>query len=67
MNYWSLADFRLFSLFFSQVYGVAISPGTDQVVIIRIHGNDLVICLHNDRNENRVAELVGLLVNVAKK
>ncbi|XP_065053138.1 unconventional myosin-Id-like [Rhopilema esculentum] len=51
----------------TKVQGIAISPGTDQVIIIRNHGNDLVICLYNDKQENRVSELVGLLTYVSKR
>lgn len=46
---------------------MAISPGTDQLIIIRIPGNDLIICLHNERQENRAPELVGLLSYVTKR
>eukprot|EP00794_Sanderia_malayensis_P003495 gene3495-3994_t len=51
----------------SKVHGIVLSPGTDQTIIIKVHGNDLVICLENDKQENRVAELVGLLVSVSKR
>ena len=50
-----------------KVQSVAISPGSDQLIIVRIPGNDLVICLHNEKQENRVAELVGLLSHITKK
>ena len=50
-----------------KVEGVAISPGSDQLIILRIHGNDLIICLHNEKHENRVAELVGLLSHVSRR
>lgn len=46
---------------------MALSPGKDQLVIIRIPGNDLVVCLHNDKQENRVSELIGLLSYVMKR
>lgn len=51
----------------TKVQGVALSPGKDQLVIIRIPGNDLVVCLHNDKQENRVSELIGLLSYVMKR
>jgi len=51
----------------SRVQAVAVSPGSDQLIVVRIPGNDLVICLHNEKQENRVAELVGLLSHITKK
>ncbi len=58
---------KMITSFIPQVHGIALSPGSDQVIIIKVHGNDLVICLHNDKQENRVSELMGLLVYVCKR
>lgn len=50
---------------FPQMTGLSISPGSDQLVIIHLEGgNDLVLCLENNRKEERVGELVGILCHL---
>lgn len=42
--------------------GISLSPGRDQLVVIHSNkGNDLVITLKTQNNEERVGELVGVL------
>lgn len=47
---------------FTDVTGISISPNADQLIIIHLRGgNDLVVGLTNNRQENRTPELVGIL------
>ncbi|XP_071959724.1 unconventional myosin-Id-like isoform X2 [Antedon mediterranea] len=46
----------------TEITALSISPGTDQLVIVHLqNGNDLVVCLTNSSQENRVPEFVGVL------
>ncbi|XP_038044734.1 unconventional myosin-Id-like [Patiria miniata] len=46
----------------SEVTGMSITPGSDQLVILHLSGdNDIVVGLTNTRGENRVPELIGVL------
>lgn len=50
--------------FLLQITGVSVTPGRDQLVIIHLSGgNDLVLCLQNPAQEERVGELVGVLTS----
>lgn len=47
-----------------QVSGISVSEGKDQLVIIHLASkSDFAFCLQTANGENRVAELVGVLVN----
>lgn len=44
--------------------GISVSPGQDQLVVFHTpYGNDLVVSLHNTKQEDRVGEVVGLVCN----
>ncbi|XP_076094542.1 unconventional myosin-Id-like isoform X1 [Mytilus galloprovincialis] len=46
----------------SEVTGVSVSPGKDQLVAIHLSSeNDLVVCLQNPGKEERVGEFIGTL------
>ncbi|XP_063421774.1 unconventional myosin-Id-like isoform X2 [Mytilus trossulus] len=46
----------------SEVTGVSVSPGKDQLVAIHLSSeNDLVVCLQNPSKEERVGEFIGSL------
>ncbi|BFY98224.1 hypothetical protein BsWGS_01264 [Bradybaena similaris] len=46
----------------TDVTGLSLTPGKDQLIIIHLSGgNDLVLCLENPAQEERVGELVGVL------
>ncbi|XP_059159355.1 unconventional myosin-Id-like [Physella acuta] len=48
----------------TNITGVSVTPGKDQLVIIHLSGgNDLVLCLQNPAQEERVGELVGVLTS----
>lgn len=49
---------------FSKLTGVSVTPGPDdQLVVLHLsEGNDLVVALTSHRQENRVGELVGIVV-----
>ncbi|KAK7010457.1 unconventional myosin-Id [Biomphalaria glabrata] len=48
----------------TQITGVSLTPGKDQLIIIHMSGgNDFVVCLENPAHEERVGELVGILVS----
>ncbi|XP_057293131.1 unconventional myosin-Id-like isoform X2 [Hydractinia symbiolongicarpus] len=46
---------------FNKITGLAVTTGADNFVSIRSPGNDLVICLYNNKKECRSGELVGVL------
>ncbi|XP_071495589.1 unconventional myosin-Id-like [Diadema antillarum] len=51
----------------SEVTGISVTPGTDQLIIIHLSGdNDIVVCLTSAELENRVPELLGILANMWK-
>ena len=51
-----------------QLTGISISPGTDQLCILHLRtGNDLVLCLTNNRSDERVGEIVGTLCKLWQK
>lgn len=39
------------------------STSGDNVVVVRIDGNDLVMCLYNNKKECRSGEFVGVIYN----
>ena len=41
--------------------GICLTSGSDNLFIIRVAGNDFVMCLHNDKNECRSGELLGII------
>lgn len=48
----------------TQVTGLSVTSGRDQLVVLHARGqDDLVVCLHRSRPplDNRVGELVGVL------
>ncbi|XP_012934852.1 unconventional myosin-Id [Aplysia californica] len=46
----------------TDVTGMSVSPGRDQLAIIHLSGgNDLVLCLENPAQEERVGELIGVM------
>jgi myosin-1 len=52
----------------SDLTGVSVSPGPDQLAIVHLQGgNDLVVCLTNKKHEERVGELVGTLAKIWEK
>lgn len=54
----------------SQVTGVSVSPGKDQLVVFHTKDSrDLVVCLQGmvPANENRIGELVGTLLSHFKR
>lgn len=54
----------------SQVTGVSVSPGKDQLVVFHTKDNrDLVVCLQGmvPANESRIGELVGALLSHFKR
>uniref|UniRef100_A0A0B7ADG6 Myosin motor domain-containing protein n=2 Tax=Arion vulgaris TaxID=1028688 RepID=A0A0B7ADG6_9EUPU len=47
---------------FSEVTGLSLTPGKDQLVVIHLSGgNDFVLCLQNPAHEERAGELVGVM------
>lgn len=57
-------------LLLSQVTGVSVSPGKDQLVVFHTKDNkDLVVCLQGmvPASESRIGELVGALVSHFKR
>lgn len=55
---------RTLDLAHSQVTGLSVTSGRDQLVVLHARGrDDLVVCLHRARppQDNRVGELVGVL------
>lgn len=58
------------SLASSQVTGVSVSPGKDQLVVFHTKDSrDLVVCLQGmvPANESRIGELVGTLLSHFKR
>lgn len=58
------------SLALSQVTGVSVSPGKDQLVVFHTKDSrDLVVCLQGmvPANESRIGELVGTLLSHFKR
>ncbi|GFO41945.1 unconventional myosin-id-like [Plakobranchus ocellatus] len=46
----------------TEITGMTVTPGKDQLAIIHLNGgNDLVLCLENPAQEERVGELVGVV------
>jgi len=45
----------------SKIVGAAVSGGSDNLCILRILGNDLVVCLYNNKRECRSGEFIGIL------
>ena len=44
------------------------TQGTDQLIAVHLNGgNDLVLCLQSEVDEERVGELVGIIANHVKK
>lgn len=69
---------RLYSVFtlplplllFSQVTGMSVSPGKDQLVVFHTKDNrDLIVCLQGmvPAGESRIGELVGTLLSHFKR
>lgn len=48
---------------FASVMGVAVTNTGDNLVVVRVTGNDLVMCLYNNKKECRTGEFVGVLFN----
>ncbi|XP_050418381.2 unconventional myosin-Id isoform X2 [Patella vulgata] len=45
-----------------EITGLGLTPESDQLIVIHLSGgNDLVLCLMNNKKEERVGELVGIL------
>lgn len=54
----------------SQLTGLSVSNGKDQLVVFHTKDNkDLIVCLFSKQptHENRIGELVGVLVNHFKR
>ncbi|GMT18808.1 hypothetical protein PFISCL1PPCAC_10105, partial [Pristionchus fissidentatus] len=47
---------------FQRISRVSVCPDHNGVVVLHVDDNDLVACLRNDKNEERVGELVGRLM-----
>jgi hypothetical protein len=43
--------------------GMAVSPIGDNLVVVRVTGNDVIMCLYNNKKECRSGEFVGVLFN----
>lgn len=59
-----------FSICVSQVTGLSVSPGKDQLVVFHTKDSrDLVVCLQGmvPANESRIGELVGTLLSHFKR
>ena len=41
--------------------GVAVSGIGDNLIVVRVTGNDLIMCLYNNKKECRAGEFVGIL------
>ncbi|KAG5889110.1 hypothetical protein JTB14_003913 [Gonioctena quinquepunctata] len=49
---------------FGDLTGISVSPGQDQLIVLHcIGGNDLVVSLHNQKQEDRIGECVGVICN----
>lgn len=47
-----------------ELTGISVSPGHDQLIILHCPGgNDLVVSLHCDKQEDRIGECIGVLCN----
>lgn len=51
-----------------EITALSVSPGQDQLIVFHCpKGNDLVISLHNNTQEDRIGELVGLVCNLYER
>ena len=46
---------------------MAVTSGVDQLFILRVPGNDLVVCFHNPANEDRVTEAMAVVFQRMRK
>ncbi|XP_050497892.1 unconventional myosin ID isoform X1 [Diabrotica virgifera virgifera] len=47
-----------------ELTGISVSPGQDQLIVLHCPGgNDLVVSLHCDRQEDRIGECIGVICN----
>lgn len=48
--------------------GISVTPNQDQLIVFHTpYGNDLVVSLHNIKQEDRVGEVIGLVCNRYEK
>ena len=46
-----------------QIKGLTVTNTGDNLVVVHMTGNDLVVCLYNNKKECRSGEFVGVLYN----
>lgn len=47
-----------------ELTGITVSPGNDQLIVLHCPGgNDLVVSLHCDSQEDRIGELLGIVLS----
>lgn len=52
---------------YMEATGLAVTSGGDQLFVLKIPGNDLVVCFHNSSNENRVTEAMAVAFQRMRK
>ncbi|XP_012557219.1 unconventional myosin-Id isoform X1 [Hydra vulgaris] len=52
---------------YTKISGLGVTTTSDNLLVIRIPGNDLVICLYNNKKECRSGELVGIIFEQYRK